>query len=488
LGIGVLGIALLFAVPRLGSLYAAITPGGISGILLRGILSVACLLPPTMLMGATLPAISRFVKSTANGVSQLGLVYGSNTLGAVCGALVAGFYLLRIHDVITATLVAAGLNGAIAIIGLTIRVRASSPERVEPPEPVTTPDLNHGWPVYTSIIVSGFCALGAEVVWTRLLSLMLGGTTYTFSIILAVFLAGLAAGNGVGAFLARQTSKPQVLFGACQLLLAGAIAWAACMLSRSLPYWPINPVLSKSIWITFQVDFLRCLWAIFPATCLWGASFPLALAAVVQPGQDPGQLVGRLYAANTLGAIAGAVGCSVVMIAWLGTQQTQRLLIILSALAGLVLLIPRFARVRAGNSADKGIERWKTVLAQTTYWLLASGAVAVLAWSVLPVPWTMVAYGRYLDEDRARESFVRRGGHERFGGGDGARHRSPEFSCQRQNRGVHGFARHVPATDARTHPVAVSSRSAFGPGGRLRCRGHCRRIPGSSRHRTDYAL
>jgi spermidine synthase len=107
-------------------------------------------------------------------------------------------------------------------------------------------------------------------------------------------------------------------------------------------------------------------------------------------------LVGRLYAANTLGAIAGAVGCSVVMIAWLGTQQTQRLLIILSALAGTVLLIPRFARARVGNSAEKGIEHKKTALAQTTYWLLASGAVAMLAWSVLPVPWPMVAYGRYL--------------------------------------------------------------------------------------------
>ena len=75
-------------------------------------------------------------------------------------------------------------------------------------------------------------ALGAEVVWTRLLSLMLGGTVYTFSIILAVFLFGLGIGSAVGSALARRSRRPRTLLGWCQLLLTGAIAWTAYMLAR----------------------------------------------------------------------------------------------------------------------------------------------------------------------------------------------------------------------------------------------------------------
>ena len=91
------------------------------------------------------------------------------------------------------------------------------------------------------------------------------------------------------------------------MLLAAAVAWTAYMLADSLPYWPINPLLSTDAWFTFQVDLVRCLWAILPAALLWGASFPLALAAVAAPGEDPGRMVGGIYAANTAGAILGAL-------------------------------------------------------------------------------------------------------------------------------------------------------------------------------------
>ena len=82
------------------------------------------------------------------------------------------------------------------------------------------------WSVYVVIALSGLTALGAEVVWTRLLSLLLGGTVYTFSTILALFLLGLGIGSAAGSFLAR-TAQPAAGAGICQLLLAGAIAWAA---------------------------------------------------------------------------------------------------------------------------------------------------------------------------------------------------------------------------------------------------------------------
>ena len=86
------------------------------------------------------------------------------------------------------------------------------------------------------------------------------------------------------------------------------------MLTQSLPYWPINPSISTSPWFNFQLDLVRCLWVVLPAAILWGASFPLALASVAAHGQDPGRLVGGVYAANTVGAIVGALGASLLLV------------------------------------------------------------------------------------------------------------------------------------------------------------------------------
>ena len=145
--------------------------------------------------------------------------------------------------------------------------------------------------------------------WTRLLSLLLGATVYTFSIILAVFLFGLWAGSSAGSALARRVSEPRLALAACQLLLALAIAWTAFTIAAVLPYWPVDPWLSTSPWFNFDLDVTRCLRAILPATLLWGASFPLALASAAREGEDPGRISGEVYASNTAGSIVGAA-CS----------------------------------------------------------------------------------------------------------------------------------------------------------------------------------
>ena len=227
-------------------------------------------------------------------------------------------------------------------------------------------------------------ALGAEVVWTRLLSLMLGATTYTFSIILAVFLAGMGAGSAAGARL--RGLNPRVVMGWCQILTAAGVAWAAFTLAYSLPYWPIDPLLSTNAWFTFQIDLMRCLWTVFPAAWLWGASFTLALKAAARPGEDAGKLAGGIYAANTVGAIAGALGFSLVFIPRIGTADSERLLIALSALAGVVLLVPRGPLGRPSS--------WRTAWLRTAQVAAAIACVGVLAAHVGDIPWTALAYGR----------------------------------------------------------------------------------------------
>ena len=261
------------------------------------------------------------------------------------------------------------------------------PARYEAPaEPTAEEGAEHAagaGGVYLAIALSGMSALGAEVVWTRLLSLLLGATVYTFSLILAVFLTGLGIGSSLGALLARRAAAARVTLGVCQWLLTAAIAWTAGMISQSLPYWPVVPGMSPSPWYTFQLDLVRCLWAILPPACLWGVSFPLALAAVASRGQDPGRLVAGIYAANTVGAIAGAIVFSLLLIPNLGTAGAERVLIALAALAAMIALVPLLgpahAAVRLGGGAALAA---------------ALGAACWLAWSVTPVPWVTVAFGR----------------------------------------------------------------------------------------------
>jgi spermidine synthase len=381
--IGVLGVLVLLGVPLAGRLYAANVATGVHGLLLRGLTCAVCLLPPTLMMGATLPAMARWIEATPKGVSWLGFFYGSNIVGAVFGCLLAGFYVLRVHDMATATFVAVAVNAAVAIAGWALA--AVTP--YSPHDSTAASAPQGAMTVYLAIALSGMCALGAEVVWTRLLSLMLGATTYTFSIILAVVLIGLGVGSAAGAWLTRGLQRPRVALGSAQLLLPVAIAWTACMLTRSLPYWPIDPRLSQSAWIDFQMDFVRCLWALFPATVLWGSSFPFALAAVASPGQDPGRIVGRVYAANTLGAIGGALLFSVVLIPAIGTQQSQRVMIACAAAAGLLALAPVMT-----PSTDKAKRRLPGALA-----LAGALTVAIaLAMTVGPVPPALIAFGRAL--------------------------------------------------------------------------------------------
>src|SRR5439155_4101154 len=385
LGIGVLGLAVLFGLPLIGRMYVATATQGVIGLVERGIIAALCLLPPTVLMGASLPAISRWLETTSEGVSWMGLLYSGNIAGAVFGCLLAGFYLLRVHDMAIATYVAVALNVSVALISFLAspsgRGRRAShakreparakpqdakrePDRAKPQETADAPSEGHRsrqtprpspgapdlrlsrrplpegegkrWLIYTVIALSGCSALGAEVLWTRLLSLLLGGTVYTFSIILAVFLLGLWAGSSAGSFLARSLQHAVLVLAGCQTLLILTIAWTGYTLSHSLPYWPVDPWLSLNPWFNFELDLVRTLWAIFPATLPWGHSFPLALAAAARAGEDPGKLSGEVYAANTAGSIVGALVFSLVLIPALGTRSSQQLLLVLAAVGAVV--------------------------------------------------------------------------------------------------------------------------------------------------------
>ena len=383
-GVGACGLVLLIAMPLVGRVYFATGGNGGGDLLARGIVAAVCLLPPTVLMGATLPAVSRWIETTPEGASWLGWFYAGNIAGAVCGCLGAGFYLLRYYDMATATFVAVGLN--IVVAALAWRLAGGSDVRLKPD---ATNDLPFGVAsgfsrtgVYLAIALSGFAALAGEVIWTRQVGLLFGATVYTFSIILAAFLIGLGGGSAAGSVLGKHTRRPRLALACCQLLAAAAIAWTAHKLTVSFPYWPITPTLSPGFSVDFEMDFVRTLWAILPPAFFWGASFPLALASLAAAEQDSARLVGGVYAANTIGAVAGALLASLLLVSWIGSQRAQQLMMLTSILAAAAALGSIPSVRRAGFAG-----------------VVLLVALAVLDGALLagvpPVPGLLIAYGRF---------------------------------------------------------------------------------------------
>jgi spermidine synthase len=387
-GIALFGLLELFLIPWIEQIYVIGAGHGPLGMVLRAVTCAVVLLPPTSLMGASLPAIARWVRATPRGVAWWGWLYGVNTVGAVLGCVMAGFFLMPRFDTVIATLFAASINALVAVVSFVASRRLPADSALEPAEVsehetsvATVPGKRSLSPIYVTVGISGACAMGAQIIWTRNMGLMLGATVYAFSNILAAFLVGLGIGAGLGAFAARGRS-PRVVLGWSQILIVFGIAWSSYSISTGLPNWPIDTYTAAGPAYIFQLDFVRALWATLPPTLIWGASVPLAFAAAAQSvsrSQDAAQTVGRVYAANTLGAIVGALVVSLALVPYFGSQSSQRILMTLSALGGMIAL-------------------WKWLVSgDVLSGALTTASIAAAIWSGLgigPVPGNVIAWGR----------------------------------------------------------------------------------------------
>ncbi len=399
LGIAGCGILIPLTLPVVQEAYVAVVGYGYGGVLLRGLVCALMLTPPTMLMGATLPVIARWLTGHREGASATGLLYTANIAGGAVGTVLAGFYLLRVYDTVIAGAVAIVLNIVAAVIAWTLSGRSPTPAPVTPapfaPFAPLAP-LAPLAPIFWVAGLSGFTALGAEVVWTRQLSLLFGASVYTFSLILAVFLSGLGAGSLAGASLARRATEPAVWLGRIQIALAVAIGAGAWMIVNALPLW--QPTKDYLPWVrltpayAFTFDALRCAAAMLPATLLWGATFPLTLAAPrLLSGHAAADLtrhVSRINAINTTGALAGVLTLTLFGIPSLGSHGAQQLLVLVAAATGVLV--------------------WWSVPSQRRLAPFAVAAAAtVLAMMLVPaVPGRLIAYGRSVNSWDSIRSFL----------------------------------------------------------------------------------
>jgi spermidine synthase len=312
------------------------------------------LLLPTCLMGMSLPFLVRgTLQETAEAGRAVGLLYGVNLLGASLGALLTPWVLIRHLGIRGAVLAAVAGNVIAATLVLAMRARAgdSGDSSTEGPDPGPQLDLEprRSFALWLNLYaLSGFCALSLEILWFRIVDVGVKSDAFTFGTVLCVYLAGSAVGSLVGARRVQRVRRPLRAFLLCQCLLL-ACAAAAVTLLTTLPestpllqwfylYWGLSPLALVNV---EGAATLVKLYVVLPVflyglpTVLMGFSFPILQRAVHDDIRTSGRKVGFLQAANIAGCLAGSLLVGLVLLTWLGTMGTLRLLVV----AGVVFAI-----------------------------------------------------------------------------------------------------------------------------------------------------
>ena len=346
------GRDVFIAVARASELSAG---GLISAKIAACVLSV---LLPTFLMGGTLPAMGRYMMRTLKVVGpRVSLLYFLNSLGAVAGCLLAGFYLIAHFGLQFSMVAGAILNILAGFVSLLVLSReksvvADAAEAPEPEEAGTLPAWATGL-VLAAVGVSGAVSMMYEVGWIRLLTLVLGSSTYSFSLMLAAFILGLAVGSFLLSFRKRTTGYA-LIFGLSETAV-GLTVLLMLPFYVKLPFWfnQIAASLNREP-ATFGLyqfcTFFMCALVMIVPTILQGITFPAAIKLLVPEIRRVGRRIGDAYAINTAGTLLGSVAAGFIGLPFLGIKGTLELAVALNSLVGIAVLFaePRLELRRRG--------------------------------------------------------------------------------------------------------------------------------------------
>lgn len=306
------------------------------------------LLLPTALMGATLPLLARFATERVSAAGDaVGRLYALNTAGAVFGTFLCGFMLLPTLGLWWTTVAAALTNLALAGGALLAQRLARGSEEVAPDEDLPDSGLQPGLVVVAVATgLAGFAALTYEVAWTRVLGLMLGASVYAFSLMLLAFLIGIALGGWAGGWLSDRALLRLGQRGLLGLLAwlqvgVGLLSFGLLFLFPELPFfyvWLFDLFAADtSPTLLWSVSMLVAVVVMTPAALLMGASFPVAVRAVIGSGGALGGPVGRIYGFNTLGSLLGAGLAGFLFLPWIEIRGTVLVAVLVNLISALVL-------------------------------------------------------------------------------------------------------------------------------------------------------
>lgn len=366
IGIALYAILVPFLFRVIDNLYAVIWqnfhPGFFTFSLWRFLLSCVLLLLPTALMGATLPVLSAaLLRAESAGTATITKLYTRNLAGAICGCLAAGFLLLPILGVRGTIYTAALINVLIGIAAIlaerrndaTILSNQDTPPMSPPTFVETESQVSDAGFWLCCAFSSGFVTISTQVAWTRMLAMIIGSSTYAFSLVVALFLIGLSAGAYVIARrnlagLLRETLLKVEIFTAISLVLSLAIV-------NIIPALLVNVGLKLHVnsWLGLLILQIgsTALLILLPAF-LMGMVMPLVLVWAGEKNRERSvQLVGRSYAINTIGAIVGAFAAGFVLIPKLSTRST-----VLIA-ASVCVIVASIAYQPKAESTDANLQR-----------------------------------------------------------------------------------------------------------------------------------
>lgn len=329
-------------------------------LIVKFVLALGVLLPPSFFMGGTLPVLSQHLVRRRQALGRVGsLLYGVNTLGAAAGAYVAGFHLPRWLGTDRAYFAALAVTVAVAVVawflgsegrrdeGRVGSEREFSPGSVQAGSSLGALDWA-GWSpatVRALALFSGFASLSLEVLWTRMFAQVLQNSVYTFATILVTFLLALALGSGWANWLMRKGYDGPtvlVLLLGSSAFLVGATPFAFYWLTDGLSYfgggWSFGPYVLATFGGAFGV-------MLVPGICL-GALFPYLLRLAEPFARDTGRTVGDLSAVNTLGGVAGSLTAGFVLLDLFGLWASIRLIAVGYLCVG--LLVSAALRMRPG--------------------------------------------------------------------------------------------------------------------------------------------
>jgi spermidine synthase len=314
-----LGLATRLYVFLFGGLSSPPDGEQLTGTIFFAVCSFAILALPTGLMGVTLPLLARYAIRKQEEVGRrIALLYAVNTGGAVAGTLCAAFLLLPEIGLRSTVHVGALVNGLIFL--LAVLVARTHTVGGLPTQTVQRPRLRAGW-ILPAIAVSGAVSFGFEVLWTRLLGQILGGSIYAFATMLASFLLGITLGSALASRFADNLRNSTRGFAIAQLGTA-----AASLAAYGLLGWA--PTLARAIGAsshgTLTANAVVAAAFLLPAALFIGATFPLAVRILARDASDAATATARVYAWNTTGSIAGALSTGLVLLPGLGFEGLIR--------------------------------------------------------------------------------------------------------------------------------------------------------------------